>query len=224
MEKYLDIICKAPIFQRMSADEVRAMLACLNARVREHQKNEIILMQGAPPRTLGVVLDGQVQVVKEDSAGERMLLTTLMPPDIYGEAVCCAGLETCPVSVVAGTRSTVLTLDFSRILHLCSNTCPHHTRLIENMMLLLAQKNLFLQARMDVLRNKSIRAKLVVYFENFSPKQGQCIDLPLSRGGMADYLCVDRSALSHELMKMRREGLLDYHKNTFKLLKWPIET
>jgi len=113
----------------------------------------------------------------------------------------------------------VMLLRFSRILHTCPDSCAHHTKLIANTLSLVANKNLYLQNRMEIVSLKSIRSKVLRYLESFIPQQGRSITIPLSRGEMADFLCVDRSALSHELMKMKKDGLIDYRQNRFEFYR-----
>jgi len=108
-------------------------------------------------------------------------------------------------------------LSFSQILHTCPNSCAYHTKLIENMLELIANKNLQLQSRMEIISLKAVRAKVMRYLESFVPKQGRNITIPFNREEMADFLCVERSALSHELSKMKRDGLIEYKKNKFFL-------
>ena len=214
-ENKMDVLKKTPLFAGIDKGDVRSMLDCLSAKQADYKKNEIIVMAGDNLKNIGIVVAGQLQVYKEDSYGNRTIMATLEPPELYGEAICCAGLSESPVNVAANEDSLVLLLDFPRILNICSNTCTFHSKLIENMLYVLGQKNLFLQNRMDIVTGKSVRAKVLAYLESFG--SGGIITIPLNREQMAEYLCTDRSALSHELAKMKKEGLIDYHKNSFKI-------
>ena len=218
MNRELDTLRKVQLFAGIDADNIVSMLGCLSARRAEYKKNETIIMAGDRLRNVGIILEGQVQIQKEDHLGNRTIMSSLSKSELYGEAICCAGLSESPVSVVAAEDCRVLLIDFERILNVCSNTCVFHSKLIENMMFVLARKNLFLQNRMDIVTVRSVRARVLMYLESFSEEQGSFITIPLNREQMAEYLCVDRSALSHELIRMKKEGILNYYRNTFELL------
>lgn len=218
MNQYFELLCKVRLFQDIAPEGLSAMLRCLSAETVRRRKNEILLLTGEKPERAGVVLSGRVQVIKESFEGERTILTVLSPGELYAETLCCAGVRESPVTVVADCDSEVLLLDFPHILHTCGNTCQFHHRLIENMLRIISEKNLFLQDRMDIVRKKSVREKVLTYLGGFALKQGQTVTIPLNREEMANYLCVERSALSHELMKMKRDGILNYQKNSFTFL------
>ena len=146
------------------------------------------------------------------------MLATLGEADIFAEALCCAGVEESPVSVLADTDAAVLLLGFSRILHTCPNSCTFHQTLIANMLQIVARKNLYLQGRMEIISMKSVRAKVLRYLSALAAVHGRDFTAPHNREQMADYLCVERSALSHELMRMKQEGLIAYRKDRFTLL------
>ena len=206
------------LFKNVSDNELQSMLDCLGAEIKAVSKNNIILFTGEKPLHIGIVLSGTLHIVKEDYDGSRALITAATSGEIYAEALCCAGVDESPVAVIACEDTTVMLLKFDRILHTCPNSCIFHQKLIENMLNLLANKSLYLQNRMEILSIKSIRIKVLRYLESFTSKQGRDIAIPFNREELADYLCVERSALSHELSKMKKDGLIDYKKNRFVLL------
>jgi len=219
LKKYFDKLKTVGLFEGIETAELETMLECLGAETREVAKDEIILLTGDRPKFVGVVLTGQLHIVSEDYDGNRSLLAVATSGEVFAEALCCAGVLESPVTVIAGTDSTVMLLGFSRLLHTCPNSCAHHTKLIANTLGLIANKNLYMQNRMEIVSLKSIRAKVIRYLESFIPRQGCSISIPLNREEMADFLCVDRSALSHELMKMKKDGLIDYRQNRFELYR-----
>ena len=206
------------LFNGLEVTELETMLGCLGAEVKNVRKGEIILLAGDRPRHVGITLAGQLHIIREDYDGNRSLLAAMTSGDIFAEALCCAGVAESPVTVTADADSSVMLLDFSRILHTCRNSCSFHTKLIENMLSLIAKKNIMLQTRMELVSLKSVRTKVLRYLESFAPIQGKEIAIPFNREEMADYLCVERSALSHELARMKRDGLIEYRKNIFILL------
>ena len=205
------------LFSGISDAELESVLDCVGAQKKVARKGKMILQAGDRPRHVGIVLAGQLHVVREDYDGNRSLISVLTPGDTFDEALCCAGVSESPVSVIAGLDSTVMLLSFERILHICTNACLFHGRLVENMLGLIAGKNLAMQSHMEILSMKTIRLKVMRHMESLGAKKDCEIAIPFSRDELANYLCVDRSALSHELSRMRRDGLIDYRKNRFVL-------
>ncbi len=217
MEKYFNILESVSLFNGINKVELGSMLRCLDAQIMNVKKNEIVLLAGNCPEHVGIVLSGQLHIVKDDYEGNRTMVAAVTSGEIFAEALCCAGIAESPVTVVANTDSVIMRLRFERILHTCPNSCNFHTKLIENMLEVVAKRNLMLQNRMDILGAHSVREKVMRYLESFIPKQGRNIEIPFNREGLANYLCVERSALSHELSRMKKDGLIDYKKNLFAL-------
>ena len=110
-------------------------------------------------------------------------------------------------------------INIERILVTCSNNCPFHNKLIRNLMHDLAQKALMFHRKIDVISRRTTREKLLSYLNYEARRQGSgSFDIPFDRQGLADYLEVDRSGLSLEISKLRKEGILESRKNHFTLL------
>jgi len=217
MNRYFDIFETIPLFEGIAACELEQMLECVDAEIKKFPKGSILLLAGDKPRHVGIVIDGEIHITREDRDGNRSLLAAATSGQIFAEALCCAGVSESPVTVTADSASTVMMLSFARLLRTCPNSCVFHSRLIQNMLGLLANKNLFLQDRMEITSLKSVRAKVMRYLETFVQKQGSEITVPFNREQLSAYLCVERSALSHELARMKKDGLIDYKKNKFVL-------
>lgn len=205
-----------PLFKGIDEKEFGPMLRCLNAKEKPYRKGEVILLAGDPCVTVGLVLKGAAQVVKEDAQGRQVLLAELSESDLFGEVFACAGTLKSPVTVLASEYCTVLHIDYRRVITACSAACSFHVGLIENMLALLAQKNLMLQGKISILSKRTIRERLLTYFDLVRGDE-RSFTLSLTREGLAALLCVDRSALSAELSKMQKDGLLTYDKNHFTL-------
>ncbi len=205
------------LFRGIDAAELESMLSCLGAQTRDAKKDEALLLAGNPPTHIGMTLSGRLHIYREDYDGNRTLISAVTPGGLFAEALCCAGVPASPVSVLADIDSRVMLMSFSRILRTCPRACSHHAKLIENMLFIIANKNLMLQGRMEIVGLKSVRAKVLRFLESFAIKQGKEISIPFNREEMAEFLCVERSALSHELMRMKRDGLIEYKKNIFVL-------
>lgn len=216
MKKNFEIIKNSPLFKDIPFDDFEPMFDCLGAKAVEYKKNQMILLSGDTVNSVGLVLSGSVKIIKEDEQGNAVLLTELAAPELFAEVFACAGIKHSPVTVQACQNCEILFMDYKKIITSCSSACPFHAKLIENMLSLLAKKNLLLNQKIDVLSKRSIREKLFCFFD-LQRGSNKKFTVPYNREEMAHYLCVDRSALSNELGKMRDEGLIQFHKNEFEL-------
>lgn len=214
----IKILERVSLFRGIEQDNLSGMLSCLGVVKKYYLKNQSIIHAGEEVTSLGIVLDGQVQIVKDDILGNRMIVAGLLAGDIFAETIVCAGLKESPVDVYACDNCSVLWVSIKRIITTCSNSCSFHNRLILNILELLATKNLYLNNKMEFLAKRTIREKIMTYL-SFQKEMNQSSSfvIPLNRNEMADYLCVDRSALSRELSKLREEGAIEYNKNQFNL-------
>ena len=210
---------KISLFKGIDGASLKELLPCLDAMIRSYQRQEIILMAGSSAEWIGIVLKGSVKIIKEDIFGNRAIVGSAVKNDMFAEVYACASPQNIPVSVVAADDCLVMWIHFHKIASACSSACEFHTKLIENMMNILASKNLLLSRKIDLLSRKTIRSKIMAFLMDQAEVQKSLMfNIPFSRSELADYLCIDRSALSRELGKMREEGLLDMHRNSFKIL------
>lgn len=217
MQKCFETIKANPLFAGIDFDDFTAMLSCVQGRVQRYAKGAVLLLANNPVTTVGLVLSGRVQVLREDSSGKPNLLAELGAGELFGEVFACAGVTHSPVSVVAAQPSEVLHLDYRRVVSTCSSSCVFHQRLIENMLTLVARKNLQLNQKLELLSKRTTRERLLLFFDQC--RQGERVfTLPYDREALAAYLCVERSAMSAELSRMQRDGLVRYHRNRFELL------
>lgn len=223
MEQFFDVITKAPLFRGVDSSELRALIACLSPIYKEYGKGAVIFHQGEVVPGIGIVLSGRVLVVEDDFWGNRSILTDARPGDLFGEAYACLPSERLRVNVIAEEKSTILLLNVPRILTTCPSACPFHARLIQNLLMETARKSLSLTRKMSHMIKRTTREKLLSYLSSQSVAQGSAVfDIPFNRQQLADYLCVDRSAMSSELCRLRDEGVLIFDRNHFHL-HTPIE-
>ena len=212
------------LFRGVREEEIQALLGCLKATRRHYRKGAIILMEGRTTTAIGLVLSGQVAVTSTDSRGTVSMLGHLGAGDVFAEVYACLPKQPLLVSVAAVEDSTILFMDMGRILTVCTHACPFHTRLIRNLLHICAQRTLQLSQRIQHTTPKSIRGRLLSYFGECAKRAGgPAFRIPYNRQQLADYLNVDRSALSNELSKMRRDGILEYDKRSFKMLLAPAD-
>ena len=217
-EEQKQILLSTPLFNGIAAEEADALLDCLDPMLCRIPRDGAVLSAGDTPRFVGVVLEGDLHIVHDDYWGNRAILSTASAGDVFGEAFSLAPAQPLPVSVVAKRESRVLLFDSGRVLRLCPRACTGHTALLRNMILVLAGNNMALTDKIRHITKKTTREKVMSYLSEIAAKAGKnSFDIPFNRQEMADYLAVERSALSATLCKLRDEGLIDFRKNHFSL-------
>lgn len=214
----VQFLAKTILFQNTKPEEIGAMLQCLGAKERTFAKEEVIYHVGTTVDSIGLVLSGRVQISSDDLWGNRSIIDSIGPGKVFAETYACIPGEPLLVDVTAAEETTVLFLNLRRLLQTCTKTCSHHSQLIQNLLMVSAQKNLALSRRIFHTSAKSIRGRLLSYLSFQAARNGSnTFTIPFNRQELADYLSVDRSALSNELSKMRKEGLLSVNRNHFIL-------
>ncbi len=217
MKKVFNAVKDNPLFNGIAFSDFERMFPCLSARAATYKKGGIILLSGDAVTFVGLVLSGGVKIMKEDRDGRVSIVTELSVSDTFCEVFACAGVSHSPVTVEAASDTEVLLIDYKKIITACSSSCPFHTKLIENMLGLVAKKNLMLHQKIEILSKRTTREKLLCFFDA-QRGAAKAFTVPFNREDMAQYLCVDRSAMSNELSKMRNDGLIRVHKNEVELL------
>ena len=212
-----DVIKDNPLWSRIGYTDFDSMFRCLEAKTVSYNKGDIVLLSGDLVSQIGLVLSGGVIIIKEDMDGNTAILTEIGLSDLFGEVFACAGIDHSPVTVQASEKSEILFFDYRKVISSCSSACIFHSRLIENMIKLLAQKNLLLNQKIDILSKRTTREKLLAFFD-INPGYARKFTVPYNREEMARYLSVDRSAMSNELCKMRDEGLIKFNRNAFEII------
>ena len=219
MKKYLKVLKKCPLFTEIEEEDLLRMLVCLGARVEFFDKKYTVFSEGSPAKFIGIVLSGSVQIVQVDYYGNRSILSELSASEVFAEAFACAETPALPVSVIMCEPGEVMLIDCSHILHTCHNNCGFHQTLIFNLMKDLALKTIIFHQRVEITSKRTTREKLLAYLNVQSQKVGKdSFDIPFDRQELADFLVVDRSGLSAEIGKLKKEGIIDVEKNHFTLL------
>lgn len=219
MKKYFHVLQKCPLFEGIREDDLERMLICLGAKVETFDKKYTIFAEGTQIHHIGILLSGSAQVIQIDYFGNRSLLSEISPAEPFSEAFACAETPAIPVTVIANEPSEVMLIDSRHILHTCSNHCGFHQQLIYNLMKDLAFKVILFHQRIEITSKRSTREKLMAYLMSEARKaNSNRFEVPFDRQELADYLEVDRSGLSAEISKLKREGIIDNQKNHFVLL------
>ena len=219
MEEYFDILRQCPLFAGISQEELKSMLSCLDGKIIKTSKGSPVFLEGEPAAFVGVVLSGKVQILRTDFYGNRSVLTVVSPGGLFGEAFACAGVETLPVSVIALENASVLLLDCKRVLTSCSNACHFHSTLVQNLLRGIARKNLILTQKIRCMSQKTTREKLMEFLLEQARQHGSGeFVIPYDRQALADYLGVERSAMSAEISKLKKAGRIDCSGSQFSVL------
>ena len=220
MSDFTEALQRCKLFQGIGAGELKALLGCLRGREASFDRGEVIFAAQSRAESVGVVLSGAVRVVREDYDGNRAILTQLMPGELFGETFACAGVPRLPVTVEGSEPGAALVLSLGRIMEPCSSACAFHSRMVMNLLRELAAKILQLNRKLEITSRRTTREKLLTFLHYQARQAGSDrFTIPFDRQGLADYLCVERSALSAEIGKLRREGILESEKSTFVLLR-----
>ncbi|MDK2829585.1 MAG: hypothetical protein PWP67_2405 [Clostridium butyricum] len=219
MNKYLKQLQKNELFNNFNLNDLESILNCLSAKVNYYKKKDMIIQQGDCVQFVGIVLSGGIQIIKEDIEGNINILSHLGINDIFAETFAYADIYECPITVQATENCEIMFIDCKRIIKKCNNACVFYWNLIENMLSMIARKNIMLNQKMEILSKRTTREKLLAFFNTqVQMNHSKKFSIPYNREGLAFYLCVDRSALSRELSNMQDEGLLKFNKNEFEIL------
>lgn len=214
----VNVLAATPLFAGIASDVLAVMLGCLQPKLSTHSKNSFIAVEGEPFSGLGILLAGEAAVVKENVAGSRSVLTVLGQGDMFGEMIAFSARTAWPASVFAQSECSVVLLPPEKITGTCPQACDGHHQLVHNMLLIVSERALMLNRKVEYLTIKGMRTKIVTYLLEQHKLQGKkTFILPLKRNDMADFLNVSRTALSRELGRLRDEGLIDFFRSSIKL-------
>lgn len=219
MKKYLELLKTVSLFEDVEKADIEAVLSCLSAEIASYRKKQAIFLEGDSVDKVGIVLSGSVEVVKEDFYGNKNIVALLNEGQLFGETFVCSDVKALPVSVICVTDCVIMLIDYRKLVTTCSKACSFHNKLIKNMLRIVANKNILLNQKLELITKRTTREKLLAYLSAQAKKAGSsrfCI--PLNRQQLADYLAVERSAMSAELSRLKKDRVIDYQKNSFTLL------
>lgn len=219
MKIHSDILRSVNLFQGIAESDLQTLLSCLSAKESHYGKGQTVFFSGDTTNWFGIVLTGQIQIISDDYYGNRSILAQLGAGNLFGESFACSGVEALPVSVIAIEESDILFIDCRSLAVSCAKACSFHSRLISNMMRIVSMKNILLTQKMEITSKRTTREKLLAYLSAEAKKAGNHhFNIPFNRQELADYLNVERSAMSAELSRLQNDKVLNYHKNHFELL------
>jgi CRP-like cAMP-binding protein len=219
MDKYIETLADFALFTGFLKQEIPDLLKSLRAQKISYGEDSLIICEGGNVDSFGVLLEGAGHTFIQDDEGRHITMTILKPGSEISVMLASSPRHKSPVSVQVEKGSVVMMIPFKRIMGCCDSDCPIHGKLVRNFIAIVAEKGLTLHERLDCLLKPTVRKKILSYLERISEEnKSRNFTIPIDRSGMARYLNVDRSALSRELSRMKRDGILDFYKNSFRLL------
>ena len=219
MKKYIPVLKRTKLFSGVGEDDIASLLSCLGARKKEYKKGEYILREGEHISDIFILVEGKIHIQKDDYWGNRSILSVISVGEMFGEGYAAPESGALLNDVVAVEDSSVIFFDVKRILTTCSSACRFHNMIVQNMFFAISDKNRRLVQKLGHMSGRTTRAKLISYLSEEAKRQGSsAFSVPFNRQQLADYLCVDRSAMSNELCKMRDEGMIKFEKSKFELM------
>lgn len=219
MKKYIPVLKRSQLFSGVSENEIAAMLSCLDAKVRTYQKGEYVFRQGEHVSFITVLVEGNLYIQRDDFWGSRSIIQHMGVGEMFGEAYMAPESGAILNDVVAAADSTVIFFDVKRIITTCSSACRFHAMVVQNLIFAISEKNRRLVQKLGHMAKRTTREKLLSYLSDEARRQNRAeFTIPFNRQELADFLYVDRSAMSAELGRMRDEGILEFEKNKFRLI------
>ena len=216
----MDVIQQIALFRGMDEAELAAALSALSAKEKTYEKDETILYAGNVSEHMGLVLEGSVTIESNDVWGNRTILSHIEKGGTFAETYALLEDEPMLVDVIANEKSNILFLRIGSLNLLQQDISPWRVKLIGNLLRISSQKNLHLSGRSFHTAPKSIRGRVMAYLNSVSLKKNKIdFDIPFDRQQLADYLNVERSALSRELSNMQQDGLIIVRRNHFEIAK-----
>ncbi|MDR2601992.1 MAG: Crp/Fnr family transcriptional regulator [Spirochaetaceae bacterium] len=220
MKNFTPILSACRLFNGVKVAEVEKLLNCFNARPRKFEKDAYIFMENDEISSMGIVISGAVHLVRDDFWGNRAIIARITAGEIFAESFACGNIGRLPLSAIAVEKTEALFINAQKISAVCASACQFHTKILNNMILELAKKNITLINKIQHITQRTTREKLISYLSSEANVKGAPdFDLPFNRQELAEFLSVDRSALSAELGRMKKAGLLTFRKNHFSLFK-----
>lgn len=219
MKKDIKILQECSLFQDLTEKQIASVLKCVNVKYTSYAKDEYILHAGESTDFIGLILSGSAFMIQEDIWGNRNIIAPLHSGDFFAEIFAAKPGAILNSSVVAAEECEVYSINVDRLLRVCTNSCDHHHRIVRNLVTILANKTLLLNDKITHVSKRKTRDKLMSYLSSEAVRQGSLsFDIPYNRQQLADYLCVERAAMSAELSKLQEEGVLKTNHSHFELL------
>ena len=219
MEKYLSSLKDSELFNGISEENILRLLKCLSGHKKKIKNGEFFFHAGDKVKYVYIILSGSIHIVDEDFWGNRSIIEMMPQNTFFGEAYVFSKSETQLVSLIAAEDSVILEINPKKLFDACADECKCHSILSRNAIRILSTKIVRLTEKLMHIMQRTTQEKVISYLSYCARNaQNDSFDIPYSRQELADFLCVERTALSHELSRLKKIGMIDYHKNHFTLL------
>ena len=209
-------IINCPLFANIHENDVLSMTLCLKAYTKKYKKGSVILLAGDEVSEMGIIISGEAEAYRENYDGSRLLISLLKTSDIFSEMIF-PGDSKNPLTFIAKTDVEIMYIRHDKLLTTCKNACQCHHKLLQNHLGTVSTKYWELQTKIKYLTTPTLREKILEFLKDCSEGKKGTFDIPYDRDAMAEYLNADRSALSRELSRMKKDGIIDYKKNMFTI-------
>lgn len=214
------VLLKLPLFRGFSEKELSKALSFFAEKKQNFKKGSLIMSAGTKPGVIGIVISGSITILSDDIWGNRTILSNVRKGGLFAEAYAILEDEPLLVDVMANEDCTILFLNIKKTLSSSKSPESWNYKFMQNLLIISSRKNLLLSGRSFHTAPKTIRGRVMSYLNAMSLQKGtKEFDIPFDRQQLADYLNLERSALSKELGKMQKEGVISTRKSHFKLLE-----
>ena len=219
MKEYITILKNIPLFENIPPNHIPELLKKLDAYVKHYQKNEYIMLTGDPVNFIGIILKGNIQIIQDDFYGNRNITASFDAGSLFAEAFVCAGISTLPVDILANTNTEIIFIDSRKIGASCNGCCEYHHFFIANLLRIVATKNIILSQKLQCISHKTTKEKILSYLNSQAKLHDSAeFDIPFNRQGLADYLGVERSAMSTVINQLVKQNVIETNRSHFKIL------
>ncbi|ENK1242893.1 Crp/Fnr family transcriptional regulator [Clostridium sporogenes] len=204
------ILSKCILFRNFEEKCIEKILKNINYKVKDYKKDEVIAIEGDSCSTIGIILDGSIEIQKLFSSGKTVTITSLIKGDIFGEVIVFSSMNKYPSTILSTFNSKIMFISKEDIVKLCSLD----PLILNNLMGLLSNKILMLNKKVRNLSYETIRQKISSFLlEQYSEQNSLTIKLNVSRKALAEIFGIPRPSLSRELINMKNDNLIDFEKN-----------
>ncbi|MBO5448104.1 MAG: Crp/Fnr family transcriptional regulator [Ruminococcus sp.] len=220
MKNIFELMKKCPLFDKMDDKELNVILKSPHTKIQDFSKNQTVISEGGSADAVGIILSGSVQIVRNDYFGNRSIIALIDSPQIFAEVFVFADINAMPVSVVSVTDSRIMLIKPKDILNDNPDLSSFHTKLTSNLLRIVTEKNLKLNEKIEIVSKRTTREKIMAFLMSQAKlNNSDNFTIPYDRQALADFLEVDRSAMSAEISKLRLEGIIESDRSKFRLIK-----
>ena len=216
MDNYLDLMMQSRLFKGFSKYDCKCIYSLMQPRCMNYIKNEVIIHEGNKVDCIGIIVRGRISCAKYDCEGKVNLMEIMECPMLLCTEIVLTSSRISPLTIISAEDSSVLFFPYNRFMENDSISDKYKIKMMNNIIHLLANDNIKKMYKIIVLSKKSLRERILMYLHLMETKRGEStFSIGMNREQFAQYLCVNRSALSNELSIMKKEGLISFDKNIF---------